>query len=293
MTSAVQSAAGTITLNSGAPASVASDITTGKTFLASLVTDYAAAVAALSPLTTQWATVKSTFVTDTPSWEADAKTWADNASSYQGNDTVCLVLQASLTSAVDAVTEALKDINVATTVGDSLVSGALLVAPAANTAIQSGMAALDIASEAPAISTLLDELATLRASNGVTGPRSSTTVGMNLTVVPTTPVAGTNLASDALTQLNALAAALTSGDSAGAQTALDALAGDIQAIAGAGTSSAAGSTPSGSVSTAAATGIGVGGLAVGGVVGGLIVHAVATGAIFAGESKKRRKGKRK
>jgi len=167
------------------------------------------------------------------------------------------------------------DLMDATTIGNVFASGAQKV-----TDPTAGMSSLNIQGQVATIGSLLDELQTARAA-------------MNLSITPSPPPPGANVAADALLQLNALAAALANGNMGGAQIALDNLAGDIQVIAGSGSTNASGSVAVGSVGTGAATAIGVGGLAVGAVAGGLVGHAIASGALFAGEARESRRKRRR
>jgi hypothetical protein len=141
---------------------------------------------------------------------------------------------------------------------------------------------LGILTEVPAISALLDSLSA--------APVEST---LSLSVTPVPPPAGTNLAADALQRLSVLAQALDSGDTAGAQAALNQIAGDIQAIAAQGATNATGTVAVGGVSTGSAVGIGAGGLVVGGIVG-VVAHAMIAGAgVGAREARETKKKKRK
>lgn len=190
-------------------------------------------------------------IKDSTSWNSDASDVGDVAATLSGGDAATLKTGVSdLLTAVE-------------------VASVLETAAAKVTDPTTGMASLDIQGTVGAISALLQAGA------------------VNLTVMPTPPAPGTNLASDALGQLNVLADQLDQGNVAAAQLALNALAGDVQAIAGQGSTDATGSVNVGGVSSGSAVAIGAGGLAVGAVAGGMLGHAIASGALFAGESRRR------
>lgn len=232
-------------------------VTSAKTFLSNVSAKYNAAY--------------TSAVSSVPTWTKGAGGWQGDANSYSvGGPVTAGQLQQDLASAVQA--------------GNALATSIETV-----TDPTTGMASLDIAAQSQTVSALIDQLATAAAASGglqmETNPLGGNAGSTALTITPTPPGAGVNAAADAQAQLSALQTALAGGDIASAQVALNALAGDVQAIAAGGSVPASGGAPAGTVTTGSAVGIGVGSLAVGGVVGGLIGHAIASGVLFAGESR--------
>jgi hypothetical protein len=139
----------------------------------------------------------------------------------------------------------------------------------------------------------MGEVATIdKLLDAASTPQATASMNLAITPHPGLLAPGTNLAADASANLAALVAAIDAGDVAGAQTALNKIASDIQAIAAQGTTNAAATVQVGGVSTGKAVAVGVGGVLAGGIAGA-IGHMMMTGASFAGESVARESKKKK